>query len=197
MSEDTEAQDNIPDFTDMNIYANKGDKVIFTGKNGTDHDKEYATKKGLKVGATYTIESTDVGGWHTTVYLQEVPNASFNSVMFMDHPTAPKAPPPPSTAEYRITRVGNLMTRSGSKTLDGQPQEVAHPNIALDTVFEGYFPLGLPVIGKGIIFVAETENGRRLSYNESGFFSSPVTKIENHFYYTKNSVYKIEKLPTE
>ncbi len=32
--------------------------------------------------ATYTIERPDTGGWHTAVYLVEVPGKPFNSVVF-------------------------------------------------------------------------------------------------------------------
>lgn len=178
----------------MNIYAKKGDKVVFTHPNaGNEHHQQLASKY-LKLNETYTIDHTDVGGWHTSVYIQEVPDVRFNSVLFEDAPNSQKSLTEPTSAEYRLTRVGNLMKRSGSKTFSGQEEEMDHPNIALNTVYEGYFPLGLPEVGKGIIFVASTENGHRLSYNESGVFSTAVARIENHFYYTKNSVYKVEKL---
>ncbi len=67
----------------MNIYANEGDKVIFTGRGG--HDKENAdARKQLKVGETYTVAETDVFGWNTDVYLKEFPGKPFNSVLFKD-----------------------------------------------------------------------------------------------------------------
>ena len=70
----------------MDIYAEEGTKVIVTEdsiKNGYDHVEEHA-RKFLKVGKTYTIESTDVSGWNTDVYLKEFPDEVFNSVSFED-----------------------------------------------------------------------------------------------------------------
>ena len=67
----------------MGIYAEKGTRVKFTGKNGYEHDKEHANKY-LKVGETYTVENNYVSGWHTDVWLKEVPNEKFNSVHFKD-----------------------------------------------------------------------------------------------------------------
>ena len=66
----------------MDIYSEEGTKVIYTGKGGYDHHKEHANKH-LKIGETYTVDYTDVGGWHTDVYLKEVPNERFNSVHFV------------------------------------------------------------------------------------------------------------------
>jgi len=68
----------------MNIYAKKGHKVVFTNTdNGFELDKAKA-REFLKTGETYTIESTDVGGWITYVTLIEFPDQTFNSVMFED-----------------------------------------------------------------------------------------------------------------
>jgi hypothetical protein len=67
----------------MNIYAKKGDKVRFLNENGREAERAYAAEI-LKEGKAYTIDHTDVYGWHTDVYLQEVPGKSFNSVMFED-----------------------------------------------------------------------------------------------------------------
>jgi len=70
----------------MNIYAEQGHKVIVTTEtinSGYDSDKELANKH-LKIGAVYTVEYTNVGGWHTTVYIKEMPNIAFNSVNFED-----------------------------------------------------------------------------------------------------------------
>ena len=67
----------------MNIYAEEGAKVKYTGENGYEHHKEHANKY-LKVGETYTVENTYVSGWHTDVWLKEVPNEKFNSVHFED-----------------------------------------------------------------------------------------------------------------
>jgi hypothetical protein len=70
----------------MNIYAKEGHKVIVTKQginSGYDHHKKTA-KKYLRVGNIYTVEYTSVGGWHTDVYLKEIPNVAFNSVHFDD-----------------------------------------------------------------------------------------------------------------
>jgi hypothetical protein len=65
----------------MDIYTKKGTKVKYTGTGGYDSHKEHANKY-LKVGETYTVLNTNVSGWHTDVFLQEVPNQCFNSVHF-------------------------------------------------------------------------------------------------------------------
>lgn len=67
----------------MNIYAKKGDKVIYLSENGYDSDKEYADTI-LKKGETYTVGKTVVHSWMTDVYLEEFPDHIFNSVMFDD-----------------------------------------------------------------------------------------------------------------
>ena len=55
--------------------------MIYTGENGTDHDKKKADKH-LKVGETYTVLKTIIHGWSTDVYLEEVEGVCFNSVHF-------------------------------------------------------------------------------------------------------------------
>lgn len=68
----------------MNIYANEGDKVKFSyPENGYDYDIEKG-KKYLEVGKVYTVDYTDVHSYTTDVYIKEVPNISFNSVLFSD-----------------------------------------------------------------------------------------------------------------
>ena len=70
----------------MNIYAKKGDKVIFTHfSNGYKGNQETAQKH-LIVGEIYTIERTSVGGGYTSVYLDGFPAIAFNSAMFDDEP---------------------------------------------------------------------------------------------------------------
>ena len=64
-----------------NIYADEGTKVRYTGEGGHDSHKDFANKH-LKRGEVYTIDHTDVGNWHTDVYLQEMPDKAFNSVHF-------------------------------------------------------------------------------------------------------------------
>lgn len=69
----------------MNIYAENGDKVIFINDtSGYESDQEKA-KKYLEKGKVYTVAATDVGGWHTDVYLKEIPGQAFNSVLFEDY----------------------------------------------------------------------------------------------------------------
>lgn len=71
----------------MDIYAKNGDRVVFRHPDaGYPHHSRKA-KKLLKAGQTYTVERTDVGGFHTDVYLVEFPGEGFNSVLFEDAPT--------------------------------------------------------------------------------------------------------------
>lgn len=71
------------DFDDtMDINAPAGTKIVFTGKNGWESEKQEALKR-LKVGETYTVISTDIGGWKTYVYIEEYPGYGFNSVHFV------------------------------------------------------------------------------------------------------------------
>lgn len=70
----------------MNIYATSGHKVKVTEETATwgyDSDEEIVAKY-LEVEKEYTVDFTDVGGSHTSVYLKEFPNISFNSVNFVD-----------------------------------------------------------------------------------------------------------------
>lgn len=72
-------------FDNADIYSTGGTKVRYTGHNGTEADQDWANKH-LTVDAIYTIERTDVGGWHTDFYLVEVPGKPFNSVHFAEVP---------------------------------------------------------------------------------------------------------------
>jgi hypothetical protein len=68
----------------MDIFTAKpGTKIRYTGENGRASDREDANKV-LQVNAIYTVDSLDVDSWHTDVYLKEVPNHPFNSVLFED-----------------------------------------------------------------------------------------------------------------
>jgi hypothetical protein len=67
----------------IDIYVPKGTKVKYTGRGGYDHHKKHANKH-LKVDEIYTIDYTNVDGWHTDVYLKEIPNEAFNSVHFIN-----------------------------------------------------------------------------------------------------------------
>lgn len=68
----------------MNIYAQRGDKVIFSHPNAGGWGDSEKCAKHLELGAEYTVQETEVDPWHTDVYLQEVPGVAFNSVMFDD-----------------------------------------------------------------------------------------------------------------
>ena len=69
----------------MNVYASYGDFVVFANPTAglSGHQKRAALH--LKVGAVYIIEKTDVGNYHTDVYLIEFPGISFNSILFNDY----------------------------------------------------------------------------------------------------------------
>ena len=70
----------------MNIFADSGHKVTVTEeslKNGYDYHSKTASHY-LTVGETYTVKYTNVGDWHTDVYLNEIPNIAFNSVNLID-----------------------------------------------------------------------------------------------------------------
>ena len=72
------------------IYAPEDERVVFEYPNaGYQHDQDTAAKH-LTLGDTYTIERTEVGGWHTDYFLKEVPGVSFNSVHFAPAPTSPE-----------------------------------------------------------------------------------------------------------
>jgi hypothetical protein len=68
----------------MNIYAEEGTKVVaWNTTSGYNSDKE-RFKRYFNKGEIYTVDYTEVGGWHTNVYLKEYPNVAFNSVQFED-----------------------------------------------------------------------------------------------------------------
>ena len=66
----------------MNIYAETGDKVVFSNPNAGYNGDQEMCKKYLEVGKVYTVEFTEVYSCSTDVCLEEVPGISFNSVMF-------------------------------------------------------------------------------------------------------------------
>lgn len=66
----------------MNIYAKPGEKLVFTGKNGSDFDQEQANQV-LEIGKTYTLSYIAIGSWKSEVFLEEI-SGSFNSVMFLE-----------------------------------------------------------------------------------------------------------------
>jgi hypothetical protein len=62
-----------------------GDVVIYTGKNGHDHDKVHADKY-LFTGNKYRVAWVDVGSWHSDVWLEGFDDKIyFNSVHFENH----------------------------------------------------------------------------------------------------------------
>lgn len=68
----------------MDIYAKKGSKVKFAYPTfGYQYEQEKALRF-LTIGATYTVDHTEVHSSFTHVYLKEVPEISFNSVFFED-----------------------------------------------------------------------------------------------------------------
>lgn len=65
----------------MNIHSEEGSKVEYLGIGGYDSHLEHANKY-LTIGTKYTVEYTEVSGWHTDVYLKEHEDVAFNSVHF-------------------------------------------------------------------------------------------------------------------
>ena len=66
----------------MDIYSKVGTKVIFAyPDSGYPHHQKTAAEH-LELGRVYTVERIDVGGFHTDVFLAEVPGVAFNSVLF-------------------------------------------------------------------------------------------------------------------
>lgn len=68
----------------MNIYARKGDKVIFSNPYAGYTSEQETAREHLEVSKIYTVELAIVGSWHTHVILQEVPGIKFNSSLFDD-----------------------------------------------------------------------------------------------------------------
>ena len=72
-------------YTDL-FFAPVGSKVTYLDENGYDRDKEYARDTGLKKGEVYTLSGMEIGGSHATLWLEEFPGKSFNTVMFKVKP---------------------------------------------------------------------------------------------------------------
>lgn len=65
------------------LFCERGCKVKAVNlDNGWDYDKEQAHKF-LKQDAIYEVESVEVGGYSSTLYLKEFPNEKFNTVHFV------------------------------------------------------------------------------------------------------------------
>lgn len=65
----------------MNLQLTKGTEIRFSRKHESDFDQRHA-KEYLKENESYTVEKIEVEGWSSKVFLYEVPNVSFNTVMF-------------------------------------------------------------------------------------------------------------------
>lgn len=75
----------------MNIYADRGTRVVFSGHGGWDSEAPNAIKDGLVVGQVYTVGYTEVGSWSSDVYLNEFPKQGFNTVMFLEEDDVKRA----------------------------------------------------------------------------------------------------------
>ena len=67
----------------MDIYSEVGTRIVYTGTNGYDGDREQANRC-LSIGGTYTVKKIDVEAWSSSVELLEVPGKYFNTVMFRE-----------------------------------------------------------------------------------------------------------------
>lgn len=68
----------------MNINAKHGARVQYMNVDAGYPIHQKKAIKHLQFGKVYTVDRTDVGNWHTNVYLMEVPNEPFNVVHFED-----------------------------------------------------------------------------------------------------------------
>jgi hypothetical protein len=69
----------------MNIYSQHGDKVVYNNFNDGGAWDQGVAKQFLEPNQVYTVDYTEVHSFSTDVYLVEVPNIRFNSVVFSDH----------------------------------------------------------------------------------------------------------------
>lgn len=68
----------------MNMYAKRGDKVVYCyTENGYEHDRKECEKH-LELEKIYTVYATVVYDWSSTVEFEEIPGVKFNTVMFRD-----------------------------------------------------------------------------------------------------------------
>lgn len=65
----------------MDIYSTPGTKVVFLDKDGAENERA-AAERILKIGQIYTVADIDVMDWRSEVTLEEIPDKTFNSVMF-------------------------------------------------------------------------------------------------------------------
>lgn len=66
----------------MDIDSKPGTVVVYNGNIGTWAVDSGGNYKLLMLGKPYTVESTEIHGWHTDVYLKEFPGKVFNSTWF-------------------------------------------------------------------------------------------------------------------
>ena len=66
----------------MSLDTPEGDKIIFSNPNSGYVLDQESCEKYLKVNEEYTVDFIDIGSWSSEVYLKEIPNKSFNTVMF-------------------------------------------------------------------------------------------------------------------
>ena len=131
----------------MNIYAQRGDKVVFAyPKNGWEGVVQTA-KTYLKGGQIYTVDYTEVGQSRTYVYLIEFPEAPFNSVQFEDVVEEMKVYNVTNSAEmfekiialkFDIQRIASQFQNEGSYTnedeIDGWLKQVNNTISKLDDI---------------------------------------------------------------
>ena len=67
----------------MNIYAEEGTKVVYSGENGYDYQREKIESLGVKIGDVLTVAYIDARIWVTYVQFEEI-DFMHNSVMFED-----------------------------------------------------------------------------------------------------------------
>ncbi len=68
----------------MNIYALQGHKVKVTEKSATAGYPDQSKRAKKLIGKVYTVAYTNVGGSHTSVYLEEFPSEAYDTVNFVD-----------------------------------------------------------------------------------------------------------------
>jgi hypothetical protein len=67
----------------MPVVIPRGTKVVFAfPENGYPADRERLKRLELQPGAEYTVDSTEVHSWSTSLRLREFPGEVFNTVNF-------------------------------------------------------------------------------------------------------------------
>jgi len=75
-------EEEIKKFSSMDIYSPPGSKVVYKGPVGGYPGDKVRAERHLKAGQIYTIKHLDVHSYSTDVYLEEVTEQAFNSVLF-------------------------------------------------------------------------------------------------------------------